>query len=85
MKTLIGNCVASFDDDGTSLIDLFTDATHFAQVEEDSQEIDIMTFSQNVNWQYPNNETNDYTFWYNEDEDIYMLYDGTADIHYFYS
>ncbi len=86
---LQGNCVESFDEDGNSLIDLFSDVTDFAQVEENSKEISRERFLSSVHIrddEYDNlmGDFKNIIFLENKDRKILMAYDNDADVHYFF-
>jgi len=83
----IGNCVNSFDENGYCTFPNFSDATEFAQAEEDAKEISQEQFNRAV--EIPNSILNKIVdhqiiYLYAEPEDVYMAYDADDDIHYFF-
>ena len=86
---LLGNCVNSFDDDGDCIIDIFSDVSDFACVEEDSVKIDKETFLSKIHMkldEFDNSfgQFKNVEFLENKDRGIYMLYDIDSDVHYFF-
>lgn len=88
MYEYVGNCVDSFDDDGQTDLPMFRDTTEFAQAEENAKEITKEQFEENViisKEMMDKFNTNPLVkYLYSEDSDFYMIYDGNADIHYFF-
>ena len=82
-----GSCVNSFDEDGDSLIKLFSDVSDFAVKEEESEEVSKDIISKfNINNELQNIANKKSTkLLFNKDHDIYFLYDTAKDIHYFFS
>jgi len=84
-KHLVGTCVNSFEEEGhCDNINLpYRDTTQFAQAEENATEITKDQFINNVN--VPDNLKDiNAIYLYDEDNDVYMLYDDQKDIHYFF-
>ena len=80
----VGTCVNSFDDDGDSLIPYFSDATDFAQKEEESTQISKHTFINSVS-DYSMLPTNsEYEFSQTLSGDLLMAYNIKDDVHYFF-
>lgn len=84
----LGTCVNSFDEDGTCVVPgLYTDTSDFAVHEENADEITPQEFKTAVG-QLPANLSSevgdDLVFLHDADNNIYMLYDCDADVHYFF-
>lgn len=86
----VGNCVNSFDDDGDCVLSIFRDTSDFAVAEEESKEVSkevskdiVKTFKMSSELEkIAKRKTT--KLLYNEDRDIYFLYDTKKDIHYFF-
>jgi len=80
--SLVGNC-KNFDEGGYCMIDSlpYTDATEFAQAEENASEISAEDFQAAVG---DIEEVDEPFYLYDEANDVYMIYDADKDIHYFY-
>ncbi len=79
MPDFIGDCVNSFDEDGTSLIPIFEHVSDFACVEEQSHEVSQIVFSALTGSE---DRYDEYLF--NPERGILMGYNYHQDIHYFY-
>jgi len=79
---LVGNC-KDFDEGGYCMIDElpYSDATEFAQAEENASEISAEDFKAAVGEILTVSEP---FYLYDEENDVYMLYDVAEDVHYFY-
>lgn len=84
---IIGNCVNSFDEDGECYFANYVDITDFAQGEENAQVISKKHFLDNVVMGDEKELVDDpeNVFLYDEDNDVYMMYHTSSDVHYFYS
>ena len=85
----LGSCVNSFDDDGECLIaDLpYADVTEFAQAEEQAIEISEREFKHNFDIPIGIQQqlsTNEVKYLYDQKHDVYMIYDLSTDVHYFF-
>ncbi len=80
--SLVGDC-KNFDEGGYCMIDTlpYTDTTEFAQAEENASEISAEDFQAAVGDILTVSEP---YYFYDETNDVYMLYDAAKDIHYFY-
>ena len=80
--SLVGDC-KNFDEGGYCMIDAlpYTDTTEFAQAEENACEISAEDFQAAVGDILTVSEP---YYFYDETNDVYMLYDAAEDIHYFY-
>lgn len=91
-----GNCVDSFDEDGESLIPIFENTTDFARQDENAKEITKDEFLkiipkecipkeviQKIYW-YPNRGKTHNILFFKYENDIFVLYDETIDIHFFF-
>lgn len=83
-----GNCVNSFDVDGDSLIDLFSDVSDFAYVEENSSLITLEEFVEKVGLKIQElskiTKLSQCDFLFNSERSICMLYNKIEDVHYFF-
>lgn len=85
----LGSCVNSFDKDGECLIDElpYTDATEFAQAEEQAVEIDEREFKHNFTVPIGIQQrlsAHEVKYLYDQRHDVYMIYDLDDDVHYFF-
>ena len=80
--SLVGNC-KNFDEGGYCMIDSlpYTDATEFAQAEENASEISAEDFQAAVG---DIEEVDEPFYLHDEANDVYMIFDAAEDIHYFY-
>jgi hypothetical protein len=80
--SLVGNC-KDFDEDGYCMISElpYSDATEFAQAEENASEMSAQDFQAAVGDVLTVPEP---YYMYDEENDVYMLYDAAEDVHYFY-
>lgn len=77
-----GNCVNSFDDNGSCLIGTFDDVSDFAYVEENSQIVDFSFFNKMTNnFKLPEGN---YIFYFHKNRNILMAYNKNSDVHYFF-
>ena len=86
-KTFVGTCVNSFDEDGDCIIrELpYNDVSAFVVGIENATPIDKETFLQHAFIsQDEMNERTDAEYLQDEENDVFMIYDPVADIHYFY-
>lgn len=87
-KGCYGSCVNSFDEDGESLIDLFSDVSDFAYVEENSSLITLEEFVEKVGVKREVlskiTKLNQCDFLFNSERSICMLYNKIEDVHYFF-
>ena len=84
----VGTCVNSFDEDGECIIDdLYRDTSDFAVHEEESTEISEEEFKNAIGVLPPTLDkeiSNDRIYLYDEDNEVYMIYDDASDVHYFF-
>ncbi len=86
----LGDCVSSFDEDGSSLIDGLYDVSDFACVEEESEHISRKMFTRYINNPQILDGFEDVLkdkkseFYYHKDRNILLMYDGNIDIHYIF-
>tara|TARA_B100000700_G_C15063044_1_gene867375 strand:- start:9303 stop:10115 length:813 start_codon:yes stop_codon:yes gene_type:complete len=83
----LGNCVDSFDENGDSLIDIFSDVSNFACIEEESKKVsveDFMIATKKSMFDIERLSLNKKTYLESENKDVYMIYDEDKDIHYFF-
>ena len=80
--SLVGDC-KDFNERGDCMIGslAYTDATEFAQAEENASEISAEDFQAAVGDMLTVDEPH---YLYDEANDVYMIYDAAEDIHYFY-
>ena len=84
----LGNCIDSFDLDGCSVVDQlpYRDATDLAQSLETAVPLARTVFTYNVN--IPGSVSaglsNDLEYYHDEQNDVFVLYDTDADVHYFF-
>lgn len=86
-KNFVGTCVNSFDEDGECIIPElpFNDVNDLAYADENAENISKEEFYRSVN--VPESvikKTSGNEIFYLIFEDVYMLYDGDEDIHYFF-
>jgi hypothetical protein len=88
--SFLGTCVNSFDEDGYCEVSgiPYSDTTEFAQAEEQAVKISQQEFI-NKAGEIPNDlkmELSDnLVFLHDQDNNLFMVYDGDSDIHYFFS
>lgn len=85
----VGNCVNSFDEQGECVLSQlpYSHSSEFAMADEEAKLIPQNVFNSVINVPGPIKQTiNGHAVSYMVDEknDVYMLYDRTADIHYFF-
>jgi hypothetical protein len=83
----VGNCLDSFDENGLSMLECcFQDVSHFAQMEEDAQEISAEVFYAYVTHkQYlPVSFDSETIFLLTKCEKVMMAYLPQSDTHYFF-
>jgi len=87
-KGCYGSCINSFDENGESLIDLFSDVSDFAYVEENSLLITLEEFVEKVGMKREIlskiTKLNECDFLFNSERSICMLYNKIEDVHYFF-
>lgn len=87
---LVGSCVDSFDDNGDCFFDNFSDVNDFACADEDAKRISKKQFWKScvvslwASCPTAIEKTHKIEYYYDERTDVFMLYDSTDDIHYFY-
>jgi len=90
MYYFVGSCVGSFDEDAECTIPElpYRDTTEFAQAEESYITVSKKQFIDNVTIQHKDFEKliskKSTEFLYDKDNDIFIMYDGKKDIHYFF-
>lgn len=84
----LGTCVNSFDDEGECVVPrLYRDVSDFAYHEENAQKISSKEFSNAVGkipYAIDNQIGKSREYLYDEDNDVYMIYDTESDVHYFF-
>ena len=87
-KQFVGTCVGSFDEDGYCIVDElpWRDVTQFAVSEEEAKNITRKQFINNVviDATVKNATKGHVKFYLKSSDGVYMLYDDTDDIHYFF-
>ena len=80
--SLVGDC-KNFDEGGSCTMDTlpYSDTTEFAHAEENASEISAEEFQAVVGDMLPISEP---LYLHDKTNDVYMIYDDDADIHYFY-
>jgi hypothetical protein len=87
MKTLVSNCKNSFDDNGFCLFDFFIDVSDFAFAIEEAEKTPISESEFWASCTKPKNRPwrgHIISYLYNSRTDIFMVYDETEDVHYFF-
>ena len=77
----------SFDEDGESLIGIFSDVSNFAYIEENSTTInekDFLIATKKDMFDIEKLTLNNKIYLESENKEIYMIYDEKDDIHYFF-
>lgn len=77
-----GNCVNSFDEDGNCVIDIFSDVSDFANVNESAVRIEL-TDADVI--QAPPEVPKTLTFSRHVDRDLLIGYDDDTDVHHFFT
>lgn len=84
----LGTCANSFDEDGECVVPgLYNDVSDFAVHEEEAVEISLDEFTTavgNISPAVRGELGNDLAYLYDTDNEIYMIYDQDADVHYFF-
>jgi len=90
MYYFVGSCTSSFDEDAECTIPElpYRDVVEFAQAEESYTTVSIKRFEDNVAIQAKAFEKlvgkKSTELLYDKENDIFIMYDGVKDIHYFF-
>ena len=89
MYYFVGSCISSFDEDAECSIPglPYRDVSEFAQAEEYYKRVSKRRFTNNVNMSQKfekliNSKMTELL--YDKDNNIFIMYDGKKDIHYFF-
>jgi hypothetical protein len=81
----VGNCINSFDEDGDSLIDQFSDTSDFAWEEENANKISKEEFLNLVDNYSMLPKHNKFIYLITMSKHVLMVYDKKSDVHYFFA